>query len=67
MAKVTSKLQLTVLKAIADRYVVGPGSEVEWIPLRDTIRLVTLDLDFSNPLLFKPSEYSGIAALRLSH
>lgn len=27
--------------------------------------LVTLDLDFSNPLLFKPSEYSGIAVLRL--
>jgi hypothetical protein len=27
--------------------------------------LVTLDLDFGNPLLFKPSEYSGIAVLRL--
>jgi predicted nuclease of predicted toxin-antitoxin system len=27
--------------------------------------LVTLDLDFGNPLLFKPSEYSGIALLRL--
>jgi predicted RNase H-like HicB family nuclease len=27
--------------------------------------LVTLDLDFSNPLLFKPSEYAGIAVLRL--
>jgi predicted nuclease of predicted toxin-antitoxin system len=27
--------------------------------------LVTLDLDFSNPLLFKPSEYQGIAVLRL--
>jgi len=27
--------------------------------------LVTLDLDFGNPLLFTPSEYSGIAVLRL--
>ena len=27
--------------------------------------LVTLDMDFSNPLRFKPSDYSGIAVLRL--
>ncbi len=27
--------------------------------------LVTLDLEFGNPLLFKPSVYSGIAVLRL--
>lgn len=27
--------------------------------------LVTLDVDFSNPLLFRPGEYSGIAVLRL--
>jgi predicted nuclease of predicted toxin-antitoxin system len=27
--------------------------------------LVTLDLDFANPLLFKPSNYAGIAVLRL--
>jgi predicted nuclease of predicted toxin-antitoxin system len=27
--------------------------------------LVTLDLDFSNPFLFPPWEYSGIAVLRL--
>ena len=27
--------------------------------------LVTLDLDFSNPLVFKPWEYAGIAVLRL--
>lgn len=27
--------------------------------------LVTLDLDFSNPLLFRPSEYAGVAVLRL--
>ena len=28
--------------------------------------LVTLDLDFSNPLRFKPAKYSGIAVIRLS-
>jgi predicted nuclease of predicted toxin-antitoxin system len=27
--------------------------------------LVTLDLGFSNPLVFKPSEYEGIVVLRL--
>ena len=27
--------------------------------------LVTLDLDFGNPLLFRPSHYAGIAVLRL--
>ena len=27
--------------------------------------LVTLDLDFSNPLQFNPANYSGIAVLRL--
>lgn len=28
--------------------------------------IVTLDLDFGNPLLFRPSEYRGIAVLRVS-
>jgi predicted nuclease of predicted toxin-antitoxin system len=33
---------------------------------RQEIRaLVTLDLDFANPLTFRPSEYPGIAVLRL--
>lgn len=27
--------------------------------------LVTLDLDFANPLRYRPSEYAGIAVLRL--
>jgi predicted nuclease of predicted toxin-antitoxin system len=27
--------------------------------------VVTLDLDFANPLLFKPADYPGIAVLRL--
>ncbi len=28
--------------------------------------IVTLDLDFGNPLLFRPSDYRGIAVLRVS-
>lgn len=32
---------------------------------REARCLVTLDMDFGNPLRFKPSEYPGIAVLRL--
>lgn len=40
MAKVTSKLQVTVPKAIAERYRIRPGDEIEWVPAGDTIRVV---------------------------
>lgn len=40
MAKVTSKFQVTVPKAIADRYSIRPGDEIEWIPAGDAIRVV---------------------------
>jgi AbrB family looped-hinge helix DNA binding protein len=40
MAKVTSKLQLTVPKAVADQYGIRPGDELEWIPAGDSIRVV---------------------------
>jgi predicted nuclease of predicted toxin-antitoxin system len=33
---------------------------------REERALITLDLDFANPLLFRPSEYCGIAILRTS-
>jgi AbrB family looped-hinge helix DNA binding protein len=39
MAKVTSKFQVTVPKAIADRYSIRPGDEIEWIPAGDVIRV----------------------------
>jgi AbrB family looped-hinge helix DNA binding protein len=39
MAKVTSKLQLTVPKAIADQYGIKPGDELEWIPAGESIRV----------------------------
>jgi len=40
MAKVTSKLQLTVPKAIADQYNIRPGDNLEWIPAGDSIRVI---------------------------
>ena len=40
MAKVTSKLQLTVPKAIADRYGIRPGDELDWVPAGDAIRVI---------------------------
>jgi AbrB family looped-hinge helix DNA binding protein len=39
MSKVTSKLQLTVPKAIADQYGIRPGDEVQWTPAGESIRL----------------------------
>jgi len=40
MARVTSKLQVTVPKAIADRYSIRPGDEIEWLAAGDSIRVV---------------------------
>ncbi len=40
MAKVTSKLQVTVPKAVADRYGIRPGDEIEWLVSGDIIRVV---------------------------
>ena len=39
MAKVTSKLQLTLPKAIADQYEIRPGDELDWLPAGETIRV----------------------------
>ena len=40
MAKVTSKLQVTVPKALADRYGIAPGDEIEWEAAGDVMRVV---------------------------
>jgi AbrB family looped-hinge helix DNA binding protein len=39
MSKVTSKLQITVPKAIADRYGIRPGDELEWTAGGESIRV----------------------------
>ncbi len=40
MSRVTSKLQVTIPKTIADRYGIEPGGEIEWLPAGDAIRVV---------------------------
>ena len=39
MAKVTSKLQVTIPKVLAKKYRIEPGDEVEWSASGDAIRL----------------------------
>jgi bifunctional DNA-binding transcriptional regulator/antitoxin component of YhaV-PrlF toxin-antitoxin module len=43
MAKVTSKLQLTLPKAIAERYKIRPGDDLDWLPAGEVIRVVKRD------------------------
>ncbi len=39
MAKVTSKLQVTIPKALAEKFGLEPGDEIVWSALADAIRL----------------------------
>lgn len=36
----TSKLQVTVPKALAEQYGIRPGDDIEWLAAGDTIRVV---------------------------
>lgn len=40
MSKVTSKLQVTIPKAIAEKYCIKPGDEIEFKPAGTQIRVV---------------------------
>ena len=40
MSKVTSKLQVTVPKVIAEQYGIRPGDEVDWVSAGDSIRVI---------------------------
>lgn len=40
MSKVTSKLQVTLPKALADQFAIRPGDEIEWEAAGDVIRVV---------------------------
>lgn len=40
MAKVTSKLQVTLPKALARQYRIEPGDEILWVAAGDAIRVV---------------------------
>ena len=40
MAKVTSKYQVTLPKAIADKFKIRPGDDIHWVPAGDVIRVI---------------------------
>jgi AbrB family looped-hinge helix DNA binding protein len=40
MSKVTSKLQVTIPKVIAEQFGIKPGVELDWVPAGDAIRVV---------------------------
>jgi AbrB family looped-hinge helix DNA binding protein len=40
MAKVTTKLQITIPKRLAEQYKIAPGDDLEFVPAGDGIRLV---------------------------
>jgi AbrB family looped-hinge helix DNA binding protein len=40
VARVTSKLQVTIPKAIADRFGIRPGDDLDWVPAGEAIRVI---------------------------
>jgi len=40
VARVTSKLQVTIPKVVAERYGIAPGAEIDWLPAGEAIRVV---------------------------
>ena len=40
MAKVTSKYQVTLPKAIADEFNIRPGDDIEWVAAGELIRVI---------------------------
>jgi len=40
MSKVTSKLQVTIPKVVAERYGIHPGDEIQWEPAGEVIRVI---------------------------
>jgi bifunctional DNA-binding transcriptional regulator/antitoxin component of YhaV-PrlF toxin-antitoxin module len=40
MSKVTSKLQVTLPKALANRYGISPGDEIQWIAAGEVIKVL---------------------------
>jgi len=49
MAKVTSKLQVTIPKRLADQYGIKPGDEIEWRAAGNSIRVFPQRLDENDP------------------
>lgn len=40
MAKVTSKYQVTLPKAIAEKYNIRPGDDIDWVAADEVIRVI---------------------------
>ena len=40
MSRITSKLQVTIPKGIAERYGLAPGDEISFVPAGDVLRVV---------------------------
>ena len=40
MAKVTSKYQVSVPRAIAEKYHIRPGDDIDWVPAGEVIRVI---------------------------
>ena len=49
MAKVTSKYQVTVPKAIAEQYDIHPGDEIDWVAAGDVIRVIPGGIQVTAP------------------
>lgn len=45
MAKVTSKYQVTLPKAIANQFKIRPGDDIEWVAAGDAIRVIPAGRD----------------------
>jgi bifunctional DNA-binding transcriptional regulator/antitoxin component of YhaV-PrlF toxin-antitoxin module len=56
MPKVTSKLQLTVPKKIADQYGIRPGDHLEWIPAGESIRVELMRRKAKDGMRLSPEE-----------
>jgi AbrB family looped-hinge helix DNA binding protein len=54
--KVTSKLQLTVPKKIADQYGIRPGDELEWLPAGEGIRVELMRQKSKGGMRLTPEE-----------
>jgi len=53
---VTSKLQLTVPKKIADQFGIRPGDELEWVPAGDSIRVELMRRKAKSGMRLSPEE-----------
>jgi len=71
MAKVTSKYQVTLPKAIAEQYGIRAGDDIAWVPAGDVIRVLPpgkmdapADLDFRLRLFDEATERQRLRSRR---